>query len=377
MRTKAAYSLQAGRLEIGEVELAPPQPTEVLIRMRAAGVCHSDLHTYKGELRATPPLVIGHEGAGVVEAVGSRVQSVRAGDRVMVNWLPACERCPTCLSGRHNLCERLPETTFKAMMLDGTSRLRTLDGTTLKHMLSAATMSEYAVIDEASAIPFPDDVPFEVAAVAGCAAATGVGAVINTARARPGLPAAVIGCGGVGLCIVQGCRLAGCNPIVALDLVDRKLQFARQMGATHTIDAASEDALERLRRITGGGAEYVFDSVGSPRTVPEALEAARPGGTATIVGLYGFKEEVPISSATLVLQNKRLLGSFMGSVRPRLDLPRLIELYRAGRLQLDELITRRYTLEQLPQAFEDMETGRVARGVIVFASDPGAAGASG
>ena len=238
-------------------------------------------------------------------------------------------------------------------------------------------MSEYAVIDEASAIPFPDDVPFEVAAVAGCAAATGVGAVINTARARPGLPAAVIGCGGVGLCIVQGCRLAGCNPIVALDLVDRKLEFARGFGATHTIDAASEDALERLRRITGGGAEYVFDSVGSPRTVPQALEAARPGGTATIVGLYGLKEEVPISPATLVLQNKRLLGSFMGSVRPRLDLPRLIELYRSGRLQLDEMITRRYTLEQLPQAFEDMEAGRVARGVIVFGSDPGAAGASG
>jgi S-(hydroxymethyl)glutathione dehydrogenase/alcohol dehydrogenase len=377
MRTKAAYSLQAGRLEIGEVELAPPQPTEVLIRMRAAGVCHSDLHTYKGELRATPPLVIGHEGAGVVEAVGIRVRSVEPGDRVLVNWLPACESCPTCLSGRYNLCERLPGTTFKAMMLDGTSRLRTLDGTTLKHMLSAATMSEYAVIDEASAIPFPDDVPFEVAAVAGCAAATGVGAVINTARARPGLPAAVIGCGGVGLCIVQGCRLAGCNPIVALDLVDRKLEFARGFGATHTIDAASEDALERLRRITGGGAEYVFDSVGSPRTVPQALEAARPGGTATIVGLYGLKEEVPISPATLVLQNKRLLGSFMGSVRPRLDLPRLIELYRSGRLQLDEMITRRYTLEQLPQAFEDMEAGRVARGVIVFGSDPGAAGASG
>jgi S-(hydroxymethyl)glutathione dehydrogenase/alcohol dehydrogenase len=377
MRTKAAYSLQAGRLEIGEVELAPPQPTEVLIRMRAAGVCHSDLHTYKGELRATPPLVIGHEGAGVVESVGIRVRSVEPGDRVLVNWLPACESCPTCLSGRYNLCERLPGTTFKAMMLDGTSRLRTLDGTTLKHMLSAATMSEYAVIDEASAIPFPDDVPFEVAAVAGCAAATGVGAVINTARARPGLPAAVIGCGGVGLCIVQGCRLAGCNPIVALDLVDRKLEFARGFGATHTIDAASEDALERLRRITGGGAEYVFDSVGSPRTVPQALEAARPGGTATIVGLYGLKEEVPISPATLVLQNKRLLGSFMGSVRPRLDLPRLIELYRSGRLQLDEMITRRYTLEQLPQAFEDMEAGRVARGVIVFGSDPGAAGASG
>ena len=368
MRIKAAHTLEVGTLTIGEVELDSPKPTEVLVRMHAAGVCHSDLHTYKGELRATPPLVLGHEGAGVVEEVGDQVTRVKPGDRIVVNWLPGCETCPTCLSGRYNLCERLPETTFQALLLDGTSRLRTLDGITLKHMLGAATMSEFIVIDEASAVPIPQDVPFEVAAITGCAVATGVGAVINTAEAKPGLPAAVIGCGGVGLSAIQGCRLVGSNPIVAVDVLESKLDFARRLGATDAINASQTDAVEALRELTGGGPEYVFDSVGSAATIVQALEAARPGGTATIVGLHAVKIEVAISPATLVLQNKRLLGSFMGSVRPRLDLPRLIGLYRAGKLQLDDLITKRYSLEELPQAFADMEAGRVARGVLVFDS---------
>lgn len=368
MRIKAAYTLEVGTLTIGEVELDSPKPTEVLVRMHAAGVCHSDLHTYKGELRATPPLVLGHEGAGVVEEVGDQVTRVRPRDRIMVNWLPGCETCPTCLSGRFNLCERLPGTTFQALLLDGTSRLKTLDGITLKHMLSAATMSEYIVIDEASAVPIPQDVPFEVAAITGCAVATGVGAVINTAEAKPGLPAAVIGCGGVGLSAVQGCKLAGSNPIVAVDVLERKLDFARRLGATDTINSSQIDAVEVLRDLTGGGPEYIFDSVGSDSTIVQALEAARPGGIATIIGLHAVKAEVAISPATLVLQNKRLLGSFMGSVRPRLDLPRLIGLYRAGKLQLDDLITKRYSLEELPEAFADMEAGRVARGVLVFDS---------
>ena len=366
MRIKAAHTLEIGTLTIGEVELDPPRPTEVLVRMHAAGVCHSDLHTYKGELRATPPVVLGHEGAGVVEEVGAEVTRVQPGDHIVVNWLPGCESCPTCLNGRHNLCERLAETTFQAMLLDGTSRLKTLDGITLKHMLSAATMSEYIVIDEASAVAIPNDVPFEIAAVIGCAVATGVGAVINTADAKPGLPAAVIGCGGVGLSAIQGCRLAGSNPIIAVDVLESKLEFACRLGATQTIDASQTDAVEALSDLTGGGPEYVFDTVGSASTIQQALEAARPGGTATIVGMHAYKLQVPISPATLVVKNKRLLGSFMGSVRPRLDLPRLIELYRVGKLQLDDLITKRYSLDELPQAFQDMEAGRLARGVLVF-----------
>ena len=369
MRIKAALSRDVNQLTVEEVELDPPKDTEVLVRMRAAGVCHSDLHTYRGELRATPPLVLGHEGAGIVEAVGSRVSRVKEGDRVTINWLPACESCPTCLNGRYNLCERFPATTFKAVLLDGTTRLKTTDGVQLKHMLGAATMAEYAVVDEAGVVAVPADVPFEVASVIGCAVATGVGAVINTARAKPGLAAAVIGCGGVGLSAVQGCKLAGLDPIIAVDVMESKLAFARLMGATDTVNASEDDAVKALRKLTGGGPEYVFDSVGSAATISQALQAARPGGTATIVGLHAAKIDVPISAAMLVLQNKRLLGSFVGSIRPRIDLPMLMQLYLSGKLPLDDLITKRYPLEQIGQAFDDMEAGKVARGVLVFGED--------
>ena len=377
MRIRAALAREVGRLTTEEVELDPPKETEVLVRMRAAGVCHSDLHVFRGELRVTPPIVLGHEGAGVVEAVGSQVSRVKQGDRIVVNWLPACEMCARCLNGRPNLCQRFADTIFKGMLMDGTARLKTLDGIALKHMLGAATMAEYAVVDEASAIPFPEDVPFEVAAVTGCAVATGVGAVINTAQAKPGMPAAVIGCGGVGLSAVQGCRLAGCNPIVAIDVIDRKLEFAKRLGATHVVNPNTSDLEEALRDLTDGGPEYIFDSVGSATTIPHALVLTRPGGTTTVVGLHAakadvaiFKIEVPISPAILIYQNKRLLGSFAGSIRPRLDLPMLLELYRAGKLQLDELITERYPLDDLARAFNDMESGKVARGVLMFG--PGA-----
>lgn len=368
MRVKAALAREIGQLTIEAVELDPPKADEVLVRMRAAGVCHSDLHTYRGELRAIPPLVLGHEGAGIVEKVGSSVTRIKPGDRILVNWLPACESCPTCLNGRYNLCERLPSTTFRALLPDGTTRFKTQDGLALKHYLSAATMSEYTVIHQASAIAFPDDVPFEVAAVIGCAVATGVGAVLNTAQAKAGLPAAVIGAGGIGLSAIQGCKLVGCNPIVAVDVLESKLDFARQMGATHTINAGeTDDIVHALGALTKGGPEYIFDSVGSARTIPQALQATRPGGTAVIIGLHAAQIDVPISPGTLVLQNKRLLGSFVGSIRPRLDLPMLVELYRSGKLQLDKLITQRYALDDLLQAFDDMEAGRIARGVIVFA----------
>jgi S-(hydroxymethyl)glutathione dehydrogenase/alcohol dehydrogenase len=334
--------------------------------MRAAGVCHSDLHTYRGELRAVPPLVLGHEGAGVIEEIGNGVTGVKPGDLVLINWLPACESCPTCLKGYFTLCERFPGTTLKGMLLDGTSRLKTLDGAQLKHYLGAATMAEYAVVSQAGAIPIPDDVPFEVAAIIGCAVATGVGAVLNTARVGAGSSATVIGCGGVGLSMIQGCKLAGCHPIIAVDVMESKLAFARQMGATGTINAREVEAIAALRELIRNGPDYIFDSVGSTTTIQQALQGIRPGGTAVIAGLHAAKIDVPVSAAKLILQNKRLLGSFAGSMRPRTDLPKLVELYRAGRLQLDALITKRYSLQDLPQVFADMEGGSIARGVIVF-----------
>ena len=366
MQTRAAVVRELNQLTVETVELDAPKANEILMRVRAAGVCHSDLHNMRGELRLTPPFVLGHEGAGVVETVGGNVTRVKPGDRVLVNWLPADDTCPNCLSGHPNLCERFAKTTFQGWLPDGTSRLKTTDGVQLKHLLSSATMSEHIVIDQAGAIPFPDDVPFEVAAIIGCAVVTGVGAVINTARAQAGSSAAVIGCGGVGLSAIQGCKLAGCHPIIAVDVMDSKLGFARQMGATETLNAKQVDAVKTLRALTRVGPDYVFDTVGAAATIPQALQAAGPAGTAVIVGMHSVQVDVPISAGALIFQNKRLLGSFAGSMRPQIDLPRLVELYRAGRLQLDALITKRYALAEVAQAFEDMQAGLVARGVIIF-----------
>ncbi len=366
MKTKAAVVRETNQLTIEEVNLDPPKPYEVLVRMQAAGICHSDLHTYRGELRAQPPLVLGHEGAGIVEAVGDDVAHVKPGDRILVNWLPSCNQCPACLRGQNNLCTRLPATTLQALLPDGTSRLSTADGLMLKHYLSASTMAEHAVVDQASAIKLPDDVPFEVASIIGCAVLTGTGAVLNTADIAPGSSAAIIGCGGVGLSAIMGAKLAGCYPIIAIDVMESKFAFAKELGATHTINSRENDAVEALRELIDGGPDYIFDSVGAAVTINQALMGVRPGGSAVIMGMHSMKETVAISPAMLIAMNKKLLGSFAGSARPHLDLPHFLELYRSGRLPVDKLVSQRYSLEELPRAFEDMEAGKVARGVILF-----------
>jgi len=366
MRTTAAVVREKGQLTIEEIELDPPGTGEVLVRMVAAGVCHSDLHTLKGELRIMPPLVLGHEGSGVVEAVGDGVSRVAPGDHVMVNWLPADETCPTCLAGRQHLCERFATTTFAGRLLDGTSRLHTDDGIELKHYLTASTMSERMVFMEDAMIPIPPEVPFEVAAITGCAVVTGVGSVTRTAAVPAGSSTAVLGCGGIGLSMVLGCVLAGAYPIVAVDLVPEKLERAKELGATHTIDATTADPVESLKSELDGGPEFVFDSIGSQDTVRQAILAARPGGMAVVAGLHAAQVEVPVPAGPLILQGKTLRGSFAGSLRPRIDLPLLLDLYQAGRLAIDDLITSRYELDELPQAFEDMQTGHGARGVIHF-----------
>ncbi len=226
-------------------------------------------------------------------------------------------------------------------------------------------MSERVVIDEASAIPFPSDVPFDVAAIIGCAIANGVGAVTNTARVIPGSSAAVIGCGGVGLAMIMGCQLAGCYPIIAVDVMDSKLEFARKFGATETANALQCDVVATLKAYTRIGPDYVFDSVGSGMTIAQALQAVRPGGAA-MVGMHAAKLDVSIPAGNLIFQNRKLLGSFFGSLRPLVDIPKLVELYRAGRLRVNELITQRYSLDQVAQAFADIQAGTIARGVIIF-----------
>ena len=227
-------------------------------------------------------------------------------------------------------------------------------------------MSEYIVIDQASAIPFPADVPFDVAAIIGCAVATGVGAVVNTASVKPGSASAVIGCGGVGLSMIMGLKLAGCYPIIAIDVMDSKLNWAKSFGATETINALQANVVESCKKIIHNGPDYVFDSVGSATTIPQALQAVAPGGTAVVAGMHSSKISVPLPAGPLIFQSKRLLGSFYGSMKPQIDLPHLVDLYRAGRLPVSGLITRRYKLDEVMQAFADMEAGQVARGVISF-----------
>lgn len=366
MRINAAVVREINHLTIEEIEMAPPHERQVLVKVKAAGVCHSDLHTYKGELRSVPPIVLGHEGAGIIEEVGPGVTKFKAGDPVIINWLPGCLTCNTCMSGRANLCERLPGTTFQSLMPDGTTHHTTLDGMVLKPYLSSATMADYAIVDEDGLIPIPDDMPFDVAAVIGCAVLTGAGAVLNTAQAESGSSAMVIGCGGVGLSAVQGCQLAGCYPLIAVDVMDSKLDFARELGATHTVNAKDEDAVKAVKKLTKGGPDYAFDSVGASATITQALTSIRPGGTAVVMGLHSAKDDVPVSAAQLILMNKSLLGSFAGSANPQVDLPKLVKLYQGGRLQLDKLISKHYALDELPQAFADMEAGNVARGVITF-----------
>lgn len=366
MLVKAAVARAINELSIEEIELDAPGPREVLVKIRAAGVCHSDLHTYKGELRSTPPIVLGHEGAGTVEAVGSEVSRVKPGDAVVINWLPGCNQCPTCLAGRPTLCETFPTTTFAGTMPDGTSRHRTQDGLTLKPYLSSATMAEYAVIHENGLVPMLEGVSFEVAAIIGCAVMTGVGAVLNQAQVKPGSSAAIIGCGGVGLSALLGAKLAGCYPLIAVDVVQSKLDFALELGATHAVNSRETDAIKELRSLTGNGPDYAFDSVGIGPTISQALQCVRPDGTAVVMGLGAVKEEIAIPPAALVFGNRRLLGSFAGSGRPLVDLPKLMALYLGGRLDLDALISKRYPLTDLPLAFDDMEAGRVARSVLVF-----------
>lgn len=366
MIIRAAVARAINELTFEDVELEAPHAGEALVKMAAAGVCHSDLHTYRGELRTTPPVVLGHEGAGVVAAVGPGVTRVKPGDRVLISWLPSCGVCPTCVAGRPSLCERFPTTTFASLMPDGTTRHTTRDGMALKPYLSSGTMGTYAVIHEHGLVALPDDVPFEIGAILGCAVTTGVGAVLNTAQVTPGSSAAVIGCGGIGLSALLGCKLAGCTPLIAVDVMESKLELARELGATHTVNARQDDPIKAVRQWARLGPDYAFDSVGSGATINQALQMVRPGGTAVVMGMHAVKSEVSIPPALLIFPSRRLLGSFAGLSRPLVDLPKLIDLYRAGQLDLDKLVSKRYPLEDLGEAFADMEAGRVARGVLVF-----------
>jgi NDMA-dependent alcohol dehydrogenase len=360
---KAAVLHEYGQpLVIEEVELDPPKEREVRVKIAAAGVCRSDLHFMKGEAHISLPAVLGHEGSAVVMEIGERVISLKPGDHVILSFVPNCGRCYFCTIGRTNLCDAHGAT--PGALFDGTTRLH-IGNQSLAHMGKVACFAQEAVVPESGCVLIGPQVPLPQAALIGCSATTGVGAVIFNARVPPGSTVAVVGCGGVGLNVIQGARLVNASKIIAVDINEGALEFAMKFGATHTVNPAQRNAVQRIKEITDGlGADYTFEVFGSSETVVMAFNAARKGGTVVVVGLAPLRDLAPIDPVALVRQEKTLRGCYYGSSRPSLDMYRILELYQGGKLDLDGLVTRQYRLEQVNQAYEDLERGVVGRGVI-------------
>jgi S-(hydroxymethyl)glutathione dehydrogenase/alcohol dehydrogenase len=355
---------QGAPLSIEEAQLEAPRAGEVLVELKAAGVCHSDLHPARGDWPARVPLVLGHEGAGVVREVGEGVTRLRVGDRVVFCWAPPCGACPPCLEGRPVLCDRLERTTYRNRLPAGGTRL-TARGQDVAHFNGTACFADFAVVAEEGAISVPLDVEFEALATLGCAVVTGVGAVMNAARVEAGACVVVVGAGGVGLNVVQGARLAACEKIIAVDTRPVPLNLARDFGATDTVEASTENVAEQVRELTGGrGADYVFDTVGLPETLTQALSFARKGGAVVLTGLSRTDARASFPLFPFVMQEKRLIGSVYGSGQPLRDIPHLVELHREGKLKLHELATRTYQLNEVNEALAALASGEGARGII-------------
>ncbi|MBZ0284147.1 MAG: Zn-dependent alcohol dehydrogenase [Anaerolineae bacterium] len=366
MKIQAALLLGAHQpFRVEELELEEPRTSEVLVKIAASGVCHSDYHLVSGATNHPMPVVPGHEGAGVVEAVGEGVTRVQPGDHVTLNWAPDCGQCFYCLRGKPSLCETYVEPIWAGTMLDGTTRLR-WNGQPVYHFSGLASFAEYAVVPQESCVRIRKDVPLAVAALVGCAVATGVGAAMYTANVHPGESVVVFGCGGVGLNILQGAALCGAETIIAVDTNPTKMEIARQFGATHTV-LSDDNSLKAIRDLTGGrGAEHAFEAVGIPALQELAFKAIRPGGTLTLAGLSPMGTGTNLPGAVITRQEKVIKGSYYGTINASRDFPLLLDLYMAGKLKLDELITHQYPLTQINEAYEAMLSGAVARGVVVF-----------
>ena len=347
-------------LEIEDVQLGNPGPREVLVRTAAAGVCHSDLHFQNGSYPYFLPTVLGHESAGVVEAVGSDVTYVQPGDHVITCLSAFCGHCEFCLTGHMSLCQE-PEL---QRGVDEPPRLST-HGESIAQFLNLSSFAEYMLLHEHAIAKIRKDMPLDRAALIGCGVTTGVGAVIHTAAVEPGTTVAVIGCGGVGLSCVNGAAIAGASRIIAVDTTPSKLDLARKFGATDTVDASSEDPVGAVRELSGGGVHYSFEAIGLKSTTEQAWKMIRNGGTATVIGMIPVGTMVEIHGPEF-LREKTLQGSNMGSNRFRVDMPRFVDFYLAGKLHLDDMISSRIRLEDVNDALAQLETGEVARNVIMF-----------
>ena len=358
---KAAVCYEFGSpLVVEEIEIDPPKAYEVKVHLASTAICHSDIHQIRGELGGELPVVAGHESAGYIEEVGKNVKSVKPGDSVIISSLAYCGRCHYCSAGLPHLCDA-------TWPMDTESRLRNGRGERLVQMAKVGGFSEYTIVHESQAVKIPEDMPVDRAALLACGVITGFGAVVNRAQVKPESSVVVVGTGGVGLNAVQGAAFSGANPIIAVDILDTKLEAARIFGATHMINARQEDAIAAVQRLTSGrGSDWVFVTSGNIEAIQQGYSMSNPRGTTVFIGLPPVKESFCFVPMEFIRFEKAFIGAFMGSTRPDTDIRMLVELYQAGRLKLDELITGRYSLERINEAIESVEKGEALRNVIMF-----------
>lgn len=359
----AVFRAGESRLAVEQVTIDAPGPHEVLVRTVATGLCHSDLHFIDGSWPVPTPCVLGHEAAGVVEVAGGDVRDFAPGDHVLTCLSAGCGECIICLAGRPYLCA--DGRALRTRPAGRPARL-TLDGRELHQFVGLATFAERMLVHHRALVRIRPDMPLDRAALLGCGVLTGTGAVFRTAGVRPGASVAVVGCGGVGMAAVQAARIAGATLVIAVDTEPRKLVVARELGATHAVDPAEGDPVEQVRSLTGGGADFTFEAIGSPRTVEQSFDMAGRGGVATVIGMLPRGSRVEIDGPDLFMQEKRLQGSLMGSNVFQRDLPQLVDLYLDGRLRLDEMISLRLDLDRINEGYEAMLAGEVVRSIVEF-----------
>jgi len=367
MRAAVLHNLNEP-LDVTDVEIDEPHAGEVRVRMQASSVCHSDLSVIEGVIPFMMPMVAGHEGAGIVEAVGPGVSRVKEGDHVIVSWVATCEKCFFCLRGQPQLCQS--GLAAFGNMDDGTSRMR-IGGETIYHGLNAATFAESTVLRETAVVAIPQEIPFEIAALVGCGVTTGIGAAIHTAKVEPGERVVVIGCGGVGLSIIQGARVAGASIIIAVDPLETRRKAAIEFGATDALEAG-DGAVDAVKALTDGhGADAAFEAVGRVPLQSQAYDMTRAGGRTILVGLPGMDAELSVNTFFMIVGEKQVHGSFYGSARPARDFPMILELNRQGRIDLQKLVTSTLPLQRINEAFDAMRAGEQLRTVIMLGADSG------
>ena len=373
MKMKAAVLRETGAkrpyatsqpIQIEEIDIDPPQPGELLVKIAGGGLCHSDLSVINGNRARPMPLVLGHEGSGEVVEVGAGVRDIKAGDPIIFQFSASCGVCGNCLSGRPQLCETHDVARAKGHLMAGGSRLKDSNGIEIAHQSGVSCFAEYAVVDRGTAVKVDKDLPLADAAIFGCAVMTGVGAVLNTARIRAGDTVACVGLGGVGLNGLLGAKLAGADKIIAVDISDDKLGLARQLGATHTVNARDDDHVEQIKDLTNGGVDYAFEFSGTVAATETCYKSIRMGGEVLIVGLSPSNSLFSFNPSDIVNSEKAIRGSYMGSCVPVRDIPRYIELYRQGKLAVDKLINKSIGFDTINEGFDQLTDGLVIRQIL-------------